>query len=125
MRDTVPIKPDANAGRRVVRSLRIDDLRKGDALRIAAQQTMDISSTGYNVFIGTRLIVASSPSDTKTRGFVSNVVSNGGEVTEQNGFNCTRGQKRRTRTRARPRRRPRSRSARRCRCATASRSPSS
>lgn len=92
MRDTVPIEPEANAGRRVVRSLRIDDLRKGDALRIAARQTMDISSTGYNVFIGTRLIVASDPGDTQTRGFASNVVSNGGEVSEQNGFNCTRGQ---------------------------------
>jgi hypothetical protein len=92
MRATVPIEPDANAGRRVARSIRIDDLRKGDALRIAARQTMDISSTGYNVFIGTRMIVASGPSDTKTRGFVANVVSNGGEITEQNGFNCTRGQ---------------------------------
>ena len=83
---------------------------------------MDISSTGYNVFIGTRLIVASSPTDTKTRGFVSNVVSNGGEVTEQNGFNCTRGQSV-YEDPCTSRRRQRFRSARRCRCATASRSP--
>jgi hypothetical protein len=92
MQDTVPIEPDAGAGRRVVRSIRIDGLRKGDALRLSARQTMDISSTGYNVYIGTRLIVATTPTETRTNGFVADVISNGGEVSEQNGFNCTRGQ---------------------------------
>ena len=92
MRDTVPIEPGSNAGRRVVRSIRVDGLRKGDALRLSARQTMDISSTGYNVYIGTRLIVATSPTETRTKGFVADVISNGGEVSEQNGFNCTRGQ---------------------------------
>jgi len=92
MQDTVPIEPDAGAGRRVVRSIRIDGLRKGDALRLSARQTLDISSTGYNVYIGTRLIVATTPTETRTNGFVADVISNGGEVSEQNGFNCTRGQ---------------------------------
>ncbi|MDQ3729620.1 MAG: hypothetical protein M3355_08520 [Actinomycetota bacterium] len=92
MRSTVPIEPDANAGRRVVRSIRIDGLKKGDALRLSARQTMDISSTGYNVYIGTRMIVATSPNETRTKGFVADVISNGGEVSEQNGFNCTLGQ---------------------------------
>jgi len=92
MRDSVPIDPAGNAGRRVVRSIRIDGLRKGDILRMGARQTMDISSNPYNTFIGTRLIVAASPTETRTNGFVANVISNGGEVTEQNGYNCTRGQ---------------------------------
>ena len=91
MRDSVPIAPSGDEGRKVVRSIRIDDLRKGDALRIEADQRIGISSVPYNVFIGTRVIVTTSPNSTKTDGFVSNVISSGGEVTELNGFNCTQG----------------------------------
>ena len=93
MRDSVPITPsgDGDEGRRVVRSLRLDGLRKGDAIRISADQRIGISSVRYNVYIGTRMIIATSPKATRTDGFVSNVISSGGEVTEQNGFNCTQG----------------------------------
>ena len=91
MRDSVPIAPSGEAGRRVVRSLRINGLRKGDALRIASRQRMRISSVPYNVFIGTRVIIATSRRETRTNGFVSKVISSGGEITEQNGFNCTHG----------------------------------
>ena len=93
MRDTVPITPsgDGPSGQRVVRSLRLDGLRKGDVIRISAEQRIGISSVPYNVFIGTRMIVATSPTETRTNGFVANVISSGGEVTEQNGFNCTQG----------------------------------
>jgi hypothetical protein len=91
MRDAVPIAPSGGAGRKVVRSLRLDDLRKGDAIRIKAEQRIGISSVPYNVFIGTRMIIATSPNETRTNGFVSKVFSSGGEVTEQNGFNCTQG----------------------------------
>lgn len=91
MRDTVPVEPSGDEGRRVVRSLRIDGLRKGDALRIDAKQLIGISRVPYNVFIGTRVIIATSPTETKTDGFVSEVISSGGEVTEMNGFNCTHG----------------------------------
>jgi hypothetical protein len=93
MRDTVPITPsgDGPSGQKVVRSLRLEGLRKGDALRISAEQRIGISSVPYNVFIGTRMILSTSPTETRTNGFVSNVMSSGGEITEQNGFNCTQG----------------------------------
>jgi hypothetical protein len=91
MRDTVPIAPSGDAGRRVVRSLRVDGLRKGDALRISAKQRISISSVPYNVFIGTRVIIATSPTEIRTDGFVAKTFSSGGEITEQNGFNCTQG----------------------------------
>jgi len=91
MRDTVPIEPSGNKGRRVVRSLRINGLRKGDALRIRAKQRIGISSVPYNVFIGTRVIIATSRTEIRTNGFVAKTFSSGGEITEQNGFNCTHG----------------------------------
>lgn len=91
MRDTVLIDPDGNAGRKVVRSLRLEGLEKGDVVRIGTDQLIGISSVPYNVYIGTRVIISRSPTSTKTDGFVSSVISNGGEITEQNGFNCTQG----------------------------------
>ena len=91
MRDAVPIAPSGNSGRRVVRSLRLDGLAKGDGLRIQAKQRIGISSLPYNVFIGTRVIVATSPTEVRTNGFIPRTISSGGEVTEQNGFNCTHG----------------------------------
>jgi hypothetical protein len=93
MRDTVPITPsgDGPAGQKVVRSLRLDGLKKGDVIRISTDQRIGISSVSYPVFIGTRMIIATSPTETRTDGFVSGVISSGGEITEQNGFNCTQG----------------------------------
>ena len=60
-------------------------------IRISAEQRIGISSVPYNVFIGTRMILSTSPTEIRTNGFVANVISNGGEITEQNGFNCTQG----------------------------------
>lgn len=91
LRNAVPIAPSGAKGRKVVRSLRIDGLQKGDALQISSHQKNGISHLPYNVFIGTRVIVATSPTETRTNGFVARVVSSGGEITEQNGFNCTHG----------------------------------
>lgn len=91
MRDSVLIDPSGNAGKKVVRSLRLDGLRKGDVLRVSTDQLIGISSVPYNVYIGTRVILATSPTSIKTDGFVASVISNGGEITEQNGFNCTQG----------------------------------
>ncbi len=93
MRESVPITPsgDGPSGQRVVRSLRLDNLRKGDVIRISAEQRIGISSVPYNVFIGTRMILSTSPTEKRTNGFVANVISSGGEITEQNGFNCTQG----------------------------------
>jgi len=91
MRGSVLIEPSGADGRKVVRSLRLDGLQKGDALRIKTDQRIGISSVPYNVYIGTRVIIATSPTETRTKGFVADVISSGGEITEQNGFNCTQG----------------------------------
>jgi hypothetical protein len=91
VRDSVLIAPSGGEGRKVVRSLRINDLRKGDALRVFGRQRMGIDHLPYGVYVGTRMILATSPTETRTNGFVANVMSNGGEITEMNGFNCTQG----------------------------------
>ena len=52
---------------------------------------MGIAGLPYNVFVGTRLIVSSDPGDTRPRGIARKAVALAGELTELNGFNCTRG----------------------------------
>ncbi len=91
MADKVPIEPENQDGQKVVRSLRLDGLEKGDVLQISAKQTMRISSVNYSVYIGTKVILAPGPKDKASKGFVNDVVSNRGDVTESNGFNCTQG----------------------------------
>ena len=40
-------------------------------IRISAKQRIGISSVPYNVFIGTRMILSTSPTETRTNGFVA------------------------------------------------------
>lgn len=91
LRDRVPIAEQGGRGRRVVYSLRLGGLRRGDVLVTRARQLMGISGLPYNVFVGTRLILAARPNDTRPRGIARRAGVLGGEVTELNGFNCTHG----------------------------------
>jgi len=91
VRKSVPIEPEEKAGRRVTFSLELDDLRKGDVLVAKGQASLSIASLPYNAFVGTRMIVASSPRAVTTSGYAARATTNGGEISELNGFNCTHG----------------------------------
>ena len=84
---TLPIKEDG--GRRVVYSVRIPALRRGDALAVQAHQVTDLSKVPYTAYVSDEMVLARSPhavnparpSLARLRGY----------ITEANGFNCTQG----------------------------------
>ena len=78
-----------NFQRRVVYSRRLDGLRDGEQLAVAAQITLDISHLPYALRDSTRLILADSPRATRQSAFVKNRALGRGEIAENNGSNCT------------------------------------
>ena len=83
-----------NFQRRVVISQRLDGLARGDQLAVAARMTADISHLRYAVRTSARLILAASPRATKPNGFVKQRTSLRGELSENNGSNCTQPERR-------------------------------
>ena len=81
------IPPDLK--RRVVFSKRLDGLEQDEQLSVVARYTTDISHLRYAVRTSVRLILADSPQATRQGNFVNANVSVGGEVSENNGSNCT------------------------------------
>jgi hypothetical protein len=74
-----------------VYSIKLSNLRPGDVLVATAKQRTGMSSVPYNVFIGSRIILAGRPGAGRTNGLSGRVSSQGGQFTEGNGFNCTQG----------------------------------
>ena len=91
MRDSVLIEPSGGTAARS--SARSASTGSRGATRCGSRPSRGSASASvpYNVYIGTRVIIATSPTETRTNGFVADVISSGGEITEQNGFNCTQG----------------------------------
>ena len=81
------LEPDFR--RRVVYSRRLDSLSDGEQLAIAADITLDISHLRYALRDSTRLILAESPRDTRQSAFVKHHALLRGEISENNGSNCT------------------------------------
>jgi hypothetical protein len=75
--------------RRVAYSLRLKHLDKGEQLAVTATMRTDISKLRYAVRTSARLILADSPHSTKPSRFVERVASSHGEISENNGSNCT------------------------------------
>ncbi|TMK75015.1 MAG: hypothetical protein E6G49_02425 [Actinobacteria bacterium] len=85
----VPIAPSGKAGRRVIYSQRINKLRKGDVIEASARHLITIASLRYPVFIGSDVVLARGPRAVSPAGIPRQVASGNGDLTEQNGFNCT------------------------------------
>ncbi len=81
------LRPDFR--RRVVFSRRLDGLRDGEQLAVAAAISLDISHLRYALRDSTRLILAESPRDTRQSAFVKHHALLRGEISENNGSNCT------------------------------------
>jgi hypothetical protein len=88
---SIRIAPSGKAGRRVVYSQRINNLRKGDVIEASARHLVTIASLPYPAFVGTDLILATGPHSVSPAGVAKGAVSTGGRLTEVNGFNCTHG----------------------------------
>ena len=88
---SVPIAPSGKAGRRVIYSQRINKLRKGDVIEASARDLLTIASLRYPVFMGTDVVLARGPHAVSSAGIPRQVATGNGDLTEQNGFNCTHG----------------------------------
>jgi hypothetical protein len=77
---------------RVVYSLQLKHLRRDQQLAVTATMRTDISKLRYAVRTSARLILADSPHATRGSGFVDRVASSHGEISENNGSNCTQGE---------------------------------
>ena len=75
--------------RRVVYSQRIDHLREGDGLDVTATAFTDRSHLPYSTITAAQIILAEGPREASS-GAVAKRVIRGGEITESNGYNCTR-----------------------------------
>lgn len=87
----VPIAPSGKTGRRVIYSQRINELRKGDVIEASSRHLITIRSLRYPVFIGSDVVLARGPHAVSSAGIPRQVASGNGDLTEQNGFNCTHG----------------------------------
>lgn len=81
------LRPDFR--RRVVYSRRLDGLRDGEQLAVGATITLDISHLRYALRDSTALFLADSPRATSSSAFVKSVAHSRGEISENNGSNCT------------------------------------
>ena len=76
-------------GLRVVYSVRLPGLRRGDVVAAAARQTTDIRHLPYAAYVSDQLVLARSP--TAVRPAHPSPAADGGRLTASNGFNCTHG----------------------------------
>lgn len=88
---SVPVRDTVSEGKTVVFSQRLGRLRKNEQLSVSGDMTTDISSLRYNrVLINSRLILADSRRATERSADVKKVEELNGEISEANGFNCTK-----------------------------------
>jgi hypothetical protein len=81
------LRPDFK--RRVVFSKRLGGLTDGEQLAVSARLTTDISHLRYAVRTSTRLILADSSHATRQSKFAKELAFGRGEISENNGSNCT------------------------------------
>jgi hypothetical protein len=87
----LPLTISNSEKRRVVYSVAVPAPLKGEALAFDASFLAGISALRFNTFISSRVIVAETSTDTKSRGIAKNAIPLKGQATESNGFNCTLG----------------------------------
>jgi hypothetical protein len=78
-----------DGGLRVVYSLRLPTLRRGDAIAAIARQTTDIDHLPYAAYVSDQLVLARSPN--AVRPARPSPAEDAGYLTAANGFNCTHG----------------------------------
>ena len=72
---SIPIAPSGKAGRRVIYSERINNLRKGDVIEASARHLVTIASLPYPSFVGTDLILSRGPHSVSPTGVAKGAVS--------------------------------------------------
>jgi hypothetical protein len=76
-------------GEAVVYSQQLDALRDGDQLAVQAGVTTDVTFLAHNVNVSSKIVLADDPFSTIPGVEGGDVARHDGEITENNGFNCT------------------------------------
>ena len=87
----LPLTEGPKEKRRVVYSMPLPELRKGEVLTADATYLAGISGLRFNTFVASRIILGETPTSTESRGLARNAAPLRGQITESNGFNCTLG----------------------------------
>ena len=88
---SIPVRPRGSRGKRVVYSMRMPRLKKGNILTIKARQRISIGQLPYNAYVGSEVILAGSPDAIHPSRLAKRAAALRGRITEANGFNCTQG----------------------------------
>jgi hypothetical protein len=87
----MPMGSSGSGGHRVIYSVKLPRLRRGDAILARARQLTEIGHLPYSAFIGSELIVATKRSRPRSTGLARRAIANRGNLGAANGFNCTQG----------------------------------
>jgi hypothetical protein len=87
--NAIPLNP---AGEQVIYSVELGNLTDGEQLYARGGLTTDVSLLNHNANVSTRIVLADSPTETDPGVLGSQVADLKGEITENNGFNCTKKQ---------------------------------
>lgn len=77
-------------GTSTIYSVELGGLRKGEQLYVRGGLTTDVTLLNHNANVSTKIILADTPFDTLPGATSSTVAELKGEITENNGFNCTK-----------------------------------
>jgi hypothetical protein len=88
----LPLTVNDSEKRRVVYSMPLAGIQKGEVIAFDSRFTTSISAVHFNTFISSRVIAADDPTATKSKGPAKHALKTvKGQATESNGFNCTLG----------------------------------
>jgi hypothetical protein len=88
---SVPVSENQRETRRVIHSVEIAGAGAGDVLAFDTAYLAGIEHLFFNTFIGSRVVIADSPTSTKPSRLAKEIVQFDAKATETNGFNCTQG----------------------------------
>jgi hypothetical protein len=88
---TIPMGSEGSGGDEVIFSVKVNHLRRGDALLARARQLTDIGHLPYSAFVAGELIVGTKRTSTVPKGLARKAISYHGTLSAVNGFNCTQG----------------------------------
>jgi hypothetical protein len=89
--DRIPMDAEGAAEQRVIFSVKVKHLDRGDVLLARARQIADISHLPYTAFVSGELIVTTKRNAASSRGIARKAISYRGSMSAVNGFNCTQG----------------------------------
>jgi hypothetical protein len=87
----IPMDAEGAADQRVIFSVKVKHLERGDVLIARGRHLADISHLPYSAFVSGELIVTTKRDAAESRGLARKTISYRGSMSAVNGVNCTQG----------------------------------